>query len=91
MTQRQQQSNSSLPESHFTSLKYFVDMTEERKPKRVKLSSAELEQRNKMLQTLQETGEFDRYVPPFTGTGIDNNDTFGPSNADLCVSSDIID
>jgi hypothetical protein len=37
-------------------------MTEGRQPKRVKLSTAELEQRNKMLQTLKDTGEFERYV-----------------------------
>jgi hypothetical protein len=36
-------------------------MTEARKSKRIKLSASELEERNKILQRLQENGQMDRY------------------------------
>lgn len=49
-----------LQKSPFDFAHSSEDMTEERQPKRVKLCTAELEQRNKMLQKLQETGDFER-------------------------------
>ena len=42
-------------------------MTQKTSSKRLKLTSEELEQRNKILDSLSESGEFDRYVGKESG------------------------